>query len=39
MIIRFERNNKLKYGWLVEEENKVRVIEGDIYKRDTGKTT
>lgn len=32
MIIRFERNGKEKHGWMVEEEKKVRVIEGDIYK-------
>jgi len=37
VIIRFERNGKKKHGWMVEEENKVRVIEGDIYKRDGGK--
>lgn len=29
MIIRFERNNKVKYGWVVED--RVRVIEGDIF--------
>ncbi|MBR8660872.1 2-keto-4-pentenoate hydratase/2-oxohepta-3-ene-1,7-dioic acid hydratase in catechol pathway [Brevibacillus aydinogluensis] len=32
MIIRYERNGKVKHGWMVESENKVRVIEGDIYK-------
>jgi 2-keto-4-pentenoate hydratase/2-oxohepta-3-ene-1,7-dioic acid hydratase in catechol pathway len=32
MIIRYERNGKVKHGWMVEAENKVRVIEGDIYK-------
>lgn len=37
MIIRFERNGKKKHGWLVEADNKVRVIEGDIYKRDNAK--
>ncbi len=37
MIIRFERNGKQKHGWLVESENKVRVIEGDIYKRENVK--
>ncbi|NGQ97300.1 fumarylacetoacetate hydrolase family protein [Brevibacillus sp. SYP-B805] len=37
MIIRFERNGKMKHGWMVEDENKVRVIEGDIYKRDQTK--
>jgi 2-keto-4-pentenoate hydratase/2-oxohepta-3-ene-1,7-dioic acid hydratase in catechol pathway len=37
MIIRFERNGKIKHGWMVEDENKVRVIEGDIYKRDQTK--
>lgn len=37
MIIRFERNGKIKHGWMVEEERKVRVIEGDIYKRDQTK--
>ncbi|MGD8192243.1 fumarylacetoacetate hydrolase family protein [Brevibacillus ginsengisoli] len=39
MIIRYERNGKVKHGWLVEAENKVRVIEGDIYKREEGKGT
>lgn len=34
MIIRFERNHKRKHGWFVADENKVRVIEGDLYKRD-----
>ncbi|WP_019122008.1 fumarylacetoacetate hydrolase family protein [Brevibacillus massiliensis] len=38
MIIRYERNGKIKHGWTVAEENKIRVIEGDIYKRD-GKST
>ncbi|WP_139491327.1 fumarylacetoacetate hydrolase family protein [Brevibacillus dissolubilis] len=37
MIIRYERNGKTKHGWYVQEENKVRVIEGDIYKRTTTK--
>ncbi|MBO8163775.1 MAG: fumarylacetoacetate hydrolase family protein [Brevibacillus sp.] len=37
MIIRYERNGKVKHGWQVEEENKVRVIEGDIYKQDDRK--
>jgi 2-keto-4-pentenoate hydratase/2-oxohepta-3-ene-1,7-dioic acid hydratase in catechol pathway len=37
MIIRFERNGKVKHGWMVEDENKVRVIEGDIYKIQTAK--
>jgi 2-keto-4-pentenoate hydratase/2-oxohepta-3-ene-1,7-dioic acid hydratase in catechol pathway len=37
MIVRFERNGKIKHGWMVEDENKVRVIEGDIYKRDQNK--
>jgi len=37
LIIRFERNGKIKHGWMVEEERKVRVIEGDIYKRDQTK--
>jgi len=32
MIVRYERNGKVKHGWMVEAENKVRVIEGDIYK-------
>lgn len=32
MIIRFERNQKIKYGWVVED--RVRVIEGDIFKDD-----
>lgn len=32
MIVRFERNGKVKYGWMVEEERKVRVIEGDVYR-------
>lgn len=39
MIIRYERNGKVKHGWMVEDENKVRVIEGDIYKREAGKST
>ncbi|MGC5327613.1 fumarylacetoacetate hydrolase family protein [Brevibacillus sp. SYSU BS000544] len=39
MIVRYERNSKVKYGWLVEEENKVRVIEGDIYKKDANRST
>lgn len=37
MIIRYERNGKIKHGWMVEAENKVRVIEGDIYKIATAK--
>ncbi|RNB75996.1 FAA hydrolase family protein [Brevibacillus fluminis] len=37
MIVRFERNGKQKHGWFVQEENKIRVIEGDIYKRETAK--
>lgn len=37
MIIRYERNGKIKHGWMVEEENKVRVIEGDIYKLQSAK--
>lgn len=37
MIIRYERNGKVKHGWMVEAENKVRVIEGDIYKILTAK--
>lgn len=37
MIIRYERNGKVKHGWMVEEENKVRVIEGDIYKIQSAK--
>ncbi|KQL45480.1 hypothetical protein AN963_10395 [Brevibacillus choshinensis] len=37
MIIRFERNGKVKHGWMVEADNKVRVIEGDIYKIQTAK--
>lgn len=37
MIVRFERNGKQKHGWFVAEENKIRVIEGDIYKRETAK--
>lgn len=37
MIIRYERNGKVKHGWKVEEEQKVRVIEGDIYKKETAK--
>lgn len=37
MIIRFERNGKVKHGWKVEADNKVRVIEGDIYKKETAK--
>lgn len=39
MIVRYERNGKIKYGWQVEEENKIRVIEGDIYKREANRTT
>lgn len=37
MIIRYERNGKVKHGWMVEEDHKVRVIEGDIYKIQTAK--
>ncbi|MFD2370907.1 fumarylacetoacetate hydrolase family protein [Brevibacillus sp. GCM10020057] len=37
MIIRYERNGKVKHGWMVEEDNKVRVIEGDIYKIQSAK--
>ena len=37
MIIRYERNGKIKHGWMVEDENKVRVIEGDIYKVQSAK--
>lgn len=37
MIIRYERNDKIKHGWMVEEESKVRVIEGDIYKIHSAK--
>lgn len=37
MIIRYERNGKVKHGWMVEEDNKVRVIEGDIYKIHSAK--
>jgi len=37
MIIRYERNGKVKHGWMVEEDRKVRVIEGDIYKVQTAK--
>ncbi|MFY0544659.1 fumarylacetoacetate hydrolase family protein [Brevibacillus sp. H7] len=37
MIIRYERNGKVKHGWMVQEENKVRVIEGDIYKVESAK--
>lgn len=37
MIIRFERNGKVKHGWMVEDEKKVRVIEGDIYKLQSAK--
>ncbi|GAA4717518.1 fumarylacetoacetate hydrolase family protein [Brevibacillus fulvus] len=37
MIIRFERNGKIKHGWTVAEDQKVRVIEGDIYKQLTAK--
>ncbi|MDF2684176.1 MAG: hypothetical protein K0R47_5366 [Brevibacillus sp.] len=37
MIIRFERNGKVKHGWMVEADRKVRVIEGDIYKVQTAK--
>ncbi len=38
MIIRYERNGKTKHGWMVEDEHKVRVIEGDIYKRNGAPT-
>ncbi|WP_126425625.1 fumarylacetoacetate hydrolase family protein [Brevibacillus marinus] len=34
MIVRYERNGKVKHGWLVEAAQKVRVIEGDVYKTD-----
>jgi 2-keto-4-pentenoate hydratase/2-oxohepta-3-ene-1,7-dioic acid hydratase in catechol pathway len=37
MIVRYERNGKVKHGWMVEDENKVRVIEGDIYKVESAK--
>ncbi|MED1723716.1 fumarylacetoacetate hydrolase family protein [Brevibacillus parabrevis] len=37
MIIRYERNGKVKHGWMVAEDQKVRVIEGDIYKIQTAK--
>jgi 2-keto-4-pentenoate hydratase/2-oxohepta-3-ene-1,7-dioic acid hydratase in catechol pathway len=37
MIVRYERNGKVKHGWMVAEENKVRVIEGDIYKVQSAK--
>ncbi|UED67517.1 fumarylacetoacetate hydrolase family protein [Brevibacillus sp. HD3.3A] len=37
MIIRYERNGKIKHGWMVAENQKVRVIEGDIYKIQTAK--
>jgi len=37
MIVRFERNGKVKHGWMVEQENKVRVIEGDIFKTEAAK--
>ncbi|MEJ8544026.1 fumarylacetoacetate hydrolase family protein [Brevibacillus borstelensis] len=37
MIVRYERNGKVKHGWMVEEEQKVRVIEGDIYKVQSAK--
>lgn len=37
MIIRYERNGKVKHGWMVEEDRKVRVIEGDIYNVQTAK--
>ncbi|MFP3389812.1 fumarylacetoacetate hydrolase family protein [Brevibacillus sp. SIMBA_040] len=37
MIIRFERNGKVKHGWMVEADHKVRVIEGDIYKIQSAK--
>ncbi|WP_301172262.1 fumarylacetoacetate hydrolase family protein [Brevibacillus nitrificans] len=37
MIIRYERNGKVKHGWMVEADYKVRVIEGDIYKVQTAK--
>ncbi|UFJ41612.1 fumarylacetoacetate hydrolase family protein [Brevibacillus humidisoli] len=37
MIIRYERNGKVKHGWQVANEKKVRVIEGDIYKQDERK--
>lgn len=32
MIVRFERNQKIKYGWMVED--RVRVIEGDVFNVD-----
>lgn len=31
MIVRFERNGKVKFGWQIED--RIRVIEGDVYKR------
>lgn len=37
MIIRYERNGKVKHGWMVEANHKVRVIEGDIYKIQSAK--
>ena len=37
MIIRYERNGKVKHGWMVEADHKVRVIEGDIYKIQSAK--
>ncbi|GED69002.1 hypothetical protein BRE01_27040 [Brevibacillus reuszeri] len=37
MIIRYERNGKVKHGWMVEADQKVRVIEGDIYKIQSAK--
>jgi 2-keto-4-pentenoate hydratase/2-oxohepta-3-ene-1,7-dioic acid hydratase in catechol pathway len=37
VIVRYERNGKIKHGWKVEAENKVRVIEGDIYKKESAK--
>ncbi|MGE5703671.1 MAG: Rv2993c-like domain-containing protein, partial [Clostridia bacterium] len=37
MLVRFERNGKIKHGWLVAEQNKIRVIEGDIYKKEAAK--
>jgi len=37
MIIRYERNGKVKHGWMVEADRKVRVIEGDIYKIQSAK--
>lgn len=32
MIVRFERNQKIKYGWMVED--RVRLIEGDLFKEN-----